>query len=188
MRIFVLWQSSTHRRIKLSSFTTKTATFLVWTRVQQCSQVHCCSRARREQCAQHSAPCPRGSDWWSTRYSGRGASPWIRRERCRRRSTVLCLSRSVGFVVTLKRMISVRTVTKMRSKGLAIRSKGTWGDSPCFDSLKAIRLDKDSGGGSPRCQCNIKGDSRRFALMKTSEAVRLAINVIIREIQDDSPW
>ena len=33
------------------------------------------SRARREQCAQHSAPCPRGSDWWRARYSGRGASP-----------------------------------------------------------------------------------------------------------------
>ena len=54
----------------------------------------------------------------------------------------------------------------MRSKGLAIRlDKDTLGDSPCFDSLKAIRLDKDSRG----------------------VRIRLTINVIIREIQDDSP-
>ena len=60
--------------------------------------------------------------------------------------------------------------TAMRSKDLEIR---------LYQILEAIRLYQ---GASPRYQCIKKGDSRRFALIKTAEAIRLAINVIIREI------
>ena len=83
------------------------------------------------------------------------------------------------------RMVSVRSKNENNDnemKGLGDSPyKDTWGDSPCFESLKAIRLEKDSWYDSPRFQYNNKGDSRRFAWMKIAEAIHLIINVIKRE-------
>ena len=73
-------------------------------------------------------------------------------------------------------MVSVRTVNANNEiKGICDSlDKDTEGDLPCEDSLKAIRLAKNSWGDSPRCKCNNKRDSRRFTLIKILQAIRLA--------------